>query len=136
MGKGNSPVSSFGPELLEALRRGSNGRCEYDFESYQVAFKFLSRINALRAAMRREKHPLWEAVLRAGVRINKKENPCRVIIEPRDAEFRSALAKLGQLEHDTTRSDAQSEAPVADYSTPTEDSADSFLKPLIEVEKK
>lgn len=40
--------------------------------------------------MRRESHRDTDQLYRAGVRISR-ENPCQLIIAPKDSEFRSAL---------------------------------------------
>lgn len=88
------PVSSFGKELQDALRAGSNKEVRIEFTTPELALRFNQRINSLRAAMRREAHPDSDQLYRAGVRISK-ENPKILIISPKDSEFRDALKAAG-----------------------------------------
>lgn len=88
------PVSSFGAELQATLRKGAQQAFEITFETPQLAIRFQHRINALRAAMKREKHSDWEQLYRCGVYIDKAD-PKKLIIAPRDSEFRKALAAAG-----------------------------------------
>lgn len=90
----NHPVSSFGIELQNALRAGSNKEVRIEFATPNLALRFNQRINALRAAMRREAHPDADQYYRAGVSISK-ENPKELIIAPKDSEFRAALKTAG-----------------------------------------
>lgn len=94
MTKSKAPVSSFGPELQNALRAGANEKIILVFDTPQLAVRFAARINALRSAMRREKHRDTDQLYRAGVSI-PKENPCSVVIAPKDSEFRTALKAAG-----------------------------------------
>lgn len=94
MAKSSSPVSSFGPELMTVLRKGADSRSVYALPDPKAAFRFMSRINSLRAAMRREGHVDSDRVYRAGIRIDK-ENKCNVIVEPRDSEFGDILKRAG-----------------------------------------
>lgn len=123
MTKSSSPISSFGPELMVILREGSEKRCTYDLPSSQAAFRLMSRINALRAAMRRESHPDSDRVYRAGVKIDR-ENRCRVIVEPKDSEFRNLLSNSSPLAELTAQNIPVDPPGVA------EDSADVFLSDL------
>lgn len=126
MAKSNTPVSSFGPEILAVLRAGCETRNTYDLPTPQAAFRFMSRLNSLRAAMKREAHPDSDRVYRAGVKINR-DNRCQVIVEPRDSEFRDMLSRaevriaLAEGPSDTT--------PTPRPGT-SADAADSFLSTL------
>lgn len=91
MTKSKLPVSSFGPELQDALRAGSNTQIELVFETPSMAVRFASRINALRSAMRREGHSESDRLYRAGVSIKG----CTVVIAPKDSEFRDVLKRAG-----------------------------------------
>lgn len=94
MTKSKLPVSSFGPELQNALRAGSNEELRLVFDTPQMAIRFSARINALRAAMRREKHPDTDRLYRAGVSISRENDKC-VVIAPKDSEFRDVLREAG-----------------------------------------
>lgn len=126
MAKSNTPVSSFGPEILAVLRAGCETRNTYDLPTPQAAFRFMSRLNSLRAAMKREAHPDSDRVYRAGVKINR-ENRCQVIVEPRDSEFRDMLSRAEVRI-------APAEGPSDTVPTPrpgtSQDAADSFLSSL------
>lgn len=125
MAKSNTPVSSFGPEILAVLRAGCETRNTYDLPTPQAAFRFMSRLNSLRAAMKREAHPDSDRVYRAGVKINR-DNRCQVIVEPRDSEFRDMLS----------RAEIRIASPEDPILVPTprpgtsQDAADSFLSTL------
>lgn len=125
MAKSNNPVSSFGPELMTVLRKGADTRSVYALPDPKSAFRFMSRINSLRAAMRREDHPDSDRVYRAGIRIDK-ENKCNVIVEPRDSEFGDILAKAGT----ELKPLFASSNPVLEKPGVAPDSADSFLADL------
>lgn len=120
----NAPVSSFGAELHEALRRGSDTEFRLTFDTPTLAKRFQHRINHLRAAMKKENHRDWEQLYRCGVHIDSAD-PKVLILAPRDSEFRSALsaAQIGP-----------EPLPIREVSIPTplpEDSAvDSFLGEL------
>lgn len=109
-----TPVSSFGPELLNALIQGSKQRFEIKDVSYREAVKFRMRCHQLRHRMRVENHQLAEVVAKTRIQIvwdtnvietlySKKRVPypksadakVDVIIEPHDSEFRNALAAAG-----------------------------------------
>lgn len=127
MARSNAPVSSFGPELMTVLKDGANARRDYDFPDPQTAFRFMSRINALRAAMRREKHPDSDRVYRAGVKI-PRDNKCRVVVAPRDSEFGDFLKSAGTpILHEDPPDPSPRETP---HPGTAPDSADSFLSSL------
>jgi hypothetical protein len=128
MAKAHQPSSSFGTELLSVLREGANKRIELTFETVALAIRFTSRINALRAAMKREKHPDTDRLYRAGVYLQKGSNT--VIIQPKDSEFREVI----EAAHITV--DPLPELSHYDVETPKpgveEDPATLFLSTLTE----
>lgn len=124
MTKSRTPVSSFGPELLAALREGSSAEVIFDLPSKELATRFKARLNALRAAMRKEDHPLAAQVMRAGIR-SPSDNACRVILAPRDSEFASAL-KRASVEVDLFLPRAQTPLPGT-----SPDPASDFLSTII-----
>lgn len=110
-----NPVSSFGPELLNALIEGSKRRLEVKDVTYREAVKFRQRCHQLRHRMRIEGHQLAEIVAKTRLSIvwdkaivetlytSKKrvgypkdpEAKVTLVIEPHDSEFRDALAAAG-----------------------------------------
>lgn len=135
MARTHAPVSSFGPELQSVLREGANREVKIKFETGKQAVRFVARINALRSAMRKEKHPDADQLYRAGARIDPTDLRT-VIVSPRDSEFRSFIsdAKVGITSAPPT---AFPEGGVPETSTPVpgvaSDVADSFLSTLSEV---
>jgi hypothetical protein len=88
------PASSFGAELQATLREGANKELRLRFDSEALATRFMHRLNALRAAMKREEHPDWQQLYRCGV--HKDPNDKKILIlAPRDSEFRKALQEAG-----------------------------------------
>jgi hypothetical protein len=122
--RSRTPVSSFGPELLAALREGSERQVTFSFPDPKVAIRFIARINSLRVAMRREEHDYAEAVYRCGARIDP-DNRCRVILAPRDSEFLSALKAA---EVDVTPLLPKAPTPLPGVAP--DDEAESFLSTL------
>src|SRR5215831_18448697 len=88
------PASSFGAELQATLREGANKELRLKFESEALATRFMHRINALRAALKREDHADWEQLYRCGVRRDPGDRRT-LILAPRDSEFRSVLKDAG-----------------------------------------
>lgn len=129
MPRAKSPVSSFGPELQQTLRAGANRRLEIKFDSIEIATRFMHRINALRSAMKAERHPDAEHLYRCGVH-KLIGDQTTLVIEPRDSEFRAALAAAGI-------SGIDDPAPITKVHAPSPPpgeapSADSFLATLVE----
>lgn len=110
------PLTSFGPELMETLRKAGTGKVELNFETFSLASRFQQRIYQLRNAMRAHDHPDYPLASRvtssllwgkkAGfkddpeTRVNKRNvvhpvanAPCKLIFYPRDSEFGDVLAK-------------------------------------------
>lgn len=107
---GRYPVSSFGPELMELLIRGSKEEVRVPCDSMKQ-MKFLQmRIQTLRGAMAKERHPQYAIATRARVTCewNFKKHPsrkglqfppeaeeCVLVIRPQDSQFSEILAKAG-----------------------------------------
>src|SRR5258705_33304 len=94
MTKSNQPVASFGAEIQSTLRAGAERELRLKFSHRNLAIRFGQRINALRAAMRREDHPDWHQLYRCGVH-HDPDDPRILIIAPKDSEFRAALQAAG-----------------------------------------
>lgn len=88
------PVSSFGAELQATLREGANKELRLKFDTEAMATRFMHRLNALRAAMKREQHSDWEQLYRCGVHRDATDHKI-IILSPRDSEFRAALKEAG-----------------------------------------
>jgi hypothetical protein len=88
------PASSFGAELQATLREGANKELRLKFDSEALATRFMHRLNALRAAMKREDHPDWQQLYRCGVHKDAHDKKI-LILAPRDSEFRKALQDAG-----------------------------------------
>lgn len=95
--KNNSPVSSFGPELLAALLRGGQQELRIPVPNFNTAFALRQRFYALRKAMRSESHEQLSFAMRASIPL-PLENPdgtATLVIRPHDDEFSSLLRKAG-----------------------------------------
>jgi|SRR5215471_9352264 hypothetical protein len=88
------PASSFGAELQATLREGANKELRIKFETPKLCTRFMHRLNALRAALKREQHPDWEQLYRCGIHKDTIDGSI-LILGPRDSEFRSAIAQAG-----------------------------------------
>jgi len=122
------PASSFGSELQATLREGANKELRLKFETEALATRFMHRLNALRAALKREQHTDWEQLYRCGVHKDVKDKKV-LILAPRDSEFRQALLDAGV--------DVSPPAPVTEYTIKTTspdgppiDPAEDFLATL------
>lgn len=112
------PIESFGPQVMSALRDGSQREVIIPFPSYRLAFRFQSRIQLLRKQMRDQNHPLWPVVAKAQTSLRWGEKagfekveeiinsrgtprpknslvPAKLYVFPRDSEFSDALDKAG-----------------------------------------
>lgn len=105
-------VVSFGPELMAALVQGSKDEKIVSMP-YKEAVVARARMHSLRAAMRKEKHPLADIVAiakvtirwgpevatstsRKGVKYPTDNNSIvDLVISPRDSTFRKAFEKAG-----------------------------------------
>lgn len=104
-----SPVSSFGPELLETLLRGAVERVEIPCDSMEQMMFLQLRLQTLRGAMKRESHPQYALVSRArtsrkwdheafpmeGRKAPMHATGCVLVIQPNDAQFRDILSRAG-----------------------------------------
>jgi hypothetical protein len=123
-----TPVSSFGADLHATLREGANKELRLKFDSEALCTRFMHRLNALRAAMKRESTPGWQELYRCGIHkaIGDKKT---LILAPRDSEFREVIKAAG-IDLSTPI------APVVEYSihTPVQgepnDPAEDFLATL------
>ena len=122
------PVSSFGAELQATLREGANRELRLKFESEALATRFIHRLNALRAAMKREEHRDWQMLYSCGIHRDPADKTI-IIISPRDSEFRRVLTEAGI--------DVAKEPPISEYTIkatspgdPPLDPAEDFLSTL------
>ena len=140
---GRYPVSSFGPELMELLIQGSTREVRVPCESMKQ-MKFLQmRIQTLRGAMAKEKHPQYAIATRARVSCtwdfehfpstkNQRFPPhakgCVLIIRPQDSQFTSILAAAGievsKAATDVLRDDLLPSTPSDPSLQPSEPPAD------------
>lgn len=103
------PVASFGPELMAALVKGAEERIEIKLETAREMQWLQQRIHMLRGAMGKEKHPNYSLVQRARTsrqwdepegtprtgKPTKFARNFRLVIEPNDVQFKSALEAAG-----------------------------------------
>jgi len=94
------PVSSFGPELLEILVRGAKDRVSIPCPNHKTMQALQMRIQMLRGAMGREKHPQYELTTRARTsrtwnREAGKDVDCVLVIQPNDFQFSDILKSAG-----------------------------------------
>lgn len=102
------PVSSFGPEMMAALKKGAVEKLVLKFPNLKAATFFHHRLHTLRSAMREEQHPDAELVSRAraskvwGAKLGEEYandfkglKACHIVIEPNDAQFNAVLAEAG-----------------------------------------
>lgn len=100
--KSRYPVSSFGPELLAALLKGSVERVEIPCPSMRVMMALQMRIQMLRGAMARENHEQYALVTRARTSRtwDKEKDPkgdrtSVLVIQPNDSQFTDLITKAG-----------------------------------------
>lgn len=116
-------IESFGPELLELLKRGARGRVEISKDRdgnlipYRRIHYLRMRLSNLRGVIRRNDHELKKIVSRCGMQvlwgeragyppvedhIGKRNNrrpkdtmtPAKLILQPNDAQFEDLLDPL------------------------------------------
>jgi hypothetical protein len=123
------PVSSFGADLHATLREGANKELRLKFDSEALCTRFMHRLNALRAAMKREDSPGWRELYRCGVHRDIADKKV-LILSPRDSEFRKAIQDAG-IDLSTPV------APIVEYTirtpmpgAPSGDPAEDFLATL------
>lgn len=126
------PASSFGANLHEVLRKGANKELVLNFPTSALAVRFRHRINALRSAMKREKHPDWKQLYRCGVYVDPAR-PNTLIIAPRDSEFNDVLKKAGVETDSLERIEYSIPVSATPFDKPDPyDPAESFLATLRE----
>lgn len=119
------PVSSFGPEIMAALVKGSKERIVLQFPNQAAAITFQHRIHTLRSSMRKEDHPACELVSRARASrvYGKKLGPeyaddpdgkraCHLVIQPNDLQFADVVKAAG-VEIDPPKVDVTEEGAAA-----------------------
>ena len=125
-------VSSFGPELMAVLVRGSRERIEIPFDDWRTMCFFQLRLQTLRGSMRREKHPNLELVERARTARHWDEDErgakhnFRLVIEPQDFRFRGAILKAGIHVDEITNADSVLD-DVAEPAVPVDPSTEPAL---------
>ena len=117
------PVSSFGPELMAILLKGSRERVEIPCPDQRTMRHLQMRLQMLRGAMGREKHPQYTLVTRArtsrtwdaAVGVNER---CVLVVQPNDSQFAPALKSAGIAVTDNER-DILDNVPESPTGPPT-----------------
>ena len=116
--KSRYPVSSFGPELLATLLKGSVERVEIPCPSMRVMMALQMRIQMLRGAMARENHEQYALVTRARTSRtwDKEKDPkgdrtSVLVIQPNDSQFTDLIKKAG-VDVTTTHRDLLEDQPA------------------------
>lgn len=93
-------VSSFGPELLATLLKGARERVEIPCPDQRTMQNLQMRLQMLRGAMQREKHPNYALVTRARTTrtwdadVGPNAN-CVLVVQPNDSQFADIITKAG-----------------------------------------
>ena len=93
------PVTSFGPELMAILLKGAREKVSIPCPDQRFMKHLQMRLQMLRGAMAREKHPQYNLVTRA--RTTRQWSPlgkdleCVLVVQPNDAQFTDALRAAG-----------------------------------------
>lgn len=150
------PVTSFGPEIMAALLRGSKERFEIPMP-YRDAIKFTMRIHSLRHAMRTEGHEQVNVVSMTKVRVlwgeraglppvperknsrnvpypENSDIPAKVVIEPHDREFAQALIAAG-IKADELKADPLLDFTPSPNTNGTVPDADDYLDQVLSSKK-
>lgn len=128
------PVSSFGAELLAVLVKGATERVEIPCPNMKVMMALQMRIQMLRGAMGREKHPQYELVCKARTSRNwdrdedpKGEKTSVLVVQPNDRQFGDILSKAGVVVDDPMKDLLEEEsAPQETPKDPTVEPATVF----------
>jgi len=98
------PVTSFGPELMALLIKGSQESVLVPCTDAKELQYLQMRIHMLRGAMSRERHPQLEVVQRARTSRQWKTDPdtrrqydFTLLVEPNDLRFRASIAAAGVI---------------------------------------
>lgn len=110
------PVSSFGPQLLAVLLKGARQRVEIPCPDQRTMKWLQFRIQTLRGAMDRERHPQFELACRARTSRTwpDKADPdkdCVLVIQPQDDQFSDILTRAGIPVDDHSRDLLDDKAP-------------------------
>ena len=94
------PVSSFGPELMAILLKGARERVAIPCPDQRFMKYLQMRIQMLRGAMAREKHPNYTLVTRTRTTRTwntalGKDVDCVLIVAPNDSQFSDVLQRAG-----------------------------------------
>lgn len=126
------PISSFGAEILATLKEGANKEIRLKFDNETIATRFMHRINALRAAMKREGHTDWEALYRCGVHRDQIDRTT-IILAPRDSEFRGVLQAAGIPLTEAVPPVSEYKIKSPGFDEPGVDPAEDFLATLRDI---
>lgn len=133
-----SPVSSFGPELMEVLLRGAREEVRIPCPNARFMMNLQMRIQMLRGAMAREKHPQYTLATRARTSRSwdKTRGPdadCVLIVRPNDSQFAAVLKAAGIVPTDAAQdlleATAAPEIPRDPSTEPTPPSDEPPLSP-------
>lgn len=109
------PLESFGPELIEAMKKAALGVVRVRFASKRKAHVFQQRIHMLRGRMERANHPDFKLVAKVRTSLlygtkadpswpdrgsRDMEQPAIVELKPYDIEFISELREAGVISSD------------------------------------
>lgn len=159
--KAKAPLSSFGPELMQALVAGGRGRVVIPFAEKAKAHSFQRRIHTLRARMRDEDHKDYDVAARAKVSLYwghraveaklapggreadfKDDDRGRlgawIVIAPQDSEFAEALAaaKITTSDVHAPKVEEEVEVPVPLNRVAEAEDLDDFVDELQDLQPK
>lgn len=95
------PVSSFGPELMAILVKGSTEEVRLPCPDRKTMRNLQARLHMLRGAMAREKHQMYEVVTRARtsqswkIGGDNKPHDWALVVRPQDSQFADIIKKAG-----------------------------------------
>lgn len=103
--KAKFPLSSFGPQLMAILVKGSREKFALHFDDVRQGRALQARLHTLRARMRDENHPQYGVVTRARTSLKwgreagfmdaKDERKATLTIYPHDSQFNAVLEEAG-----------------------------------------
>jgi hypothetical protein len=104
------PLTSFGPELMAVLIKGSRETVVLSFDDVKKARGLQARLHTLRARMRDANHPQYSIVTRArtslkwgreaGFLSERDKNKATLTIYPHDSQYREVLERAGFTNED------------------------------------
>jgi hypothetical protein len=121
-------VNSFGPELMAVLLKGARERVEIPCPD-QRTMKFIQmRLQMLRGAMYRERHPQYDLVTRARTsrtwQKGDSDKNCVLVVAPNDSQFSDIFRRAGIVPTEHERDileNIDSGQQAADTAPPTSD---------------